>query len=553
MARFAWMEAPEKIPEEKITTRKEADIVIIGAGHAGTCAARAVAEAGASVIVIEQQSDEKQWILGMGEIGHINSKWQEAHGVPKVDIDEFLDDWQLRTGNRSNYRLIRKYAENCGACFDWFIEPLTQDEKDSIHPMLTPPSPNFPKQLNGLKAWPGSANMGVKLQDKAIKAAQQIAKDHGAEFLFQAKACELIKEGDRVIGVTALLPDGTYASVHGSKGVVLAGGDYSKNADMCRDLLAEADDLVDEGDYTGHGWDGSGIRMGIWAGGRLEPRSHAAMGGNYSFPGFDLIGSAATLRVNKHGLRYSNEGFGTHILAATTGAKQPNGMLWGIFDSNIENELTYQAPNHAVFDYTDETEVKKLRDALTKAREAYHSGQVSAVIQDKAGARRPLFCADTLEELAGMLFEEDSDRKNFLGTVERYNQLCDVGKDTDFGKDPALLHPIKKAPFYACGNRKDSHSPGGQSLKILVTVSGLLIDENQQVLDQDFEPIPGLFATGNCSGGRFGTAYTTSLPGQSISIAQTLGRELGKYLVVKESRTHREAQVPHAPRTEMEA
>lgn len=36
--------------------------------------------------------------------------------------------------------------------------------------------------------------------------------------------------------------------------------------------------------------------------------------------------------------------------------------------------------------------------------------------------------------------------------------------------------------------------------------------------------------TGNCSGGRFGTAYTTSLPGQSISIAQTLGRELGRYL-----------------------
>ena len=60
MARFAWMEAPEKIPEEKITTRKEADIVIVGAGQAGTCAARAAAEAGASVIVIEQQ-DEENW------------------------------------------------------------------------------------------------------------------------------------------------------------------------------------------------------------------------------------------------------------------------------------------------------------------------------------------------------------------------------------------------------------------------------------------------------------------------------------------------------------
>ena len=71
MARFTWMEDPEKIPEEKIAVREEADIVIIGAGHAGTCAARAAAEAGASVIVIEQQFETEQWILGMGEIGHI--------------------------------------------------------------------------------------------------------------------------------------------------------------------------------------------------------------------------------------------------------------------------------------------------------------------------------------------------------------------------------------------------------------------------------------------------------------------------------------------------
>ena len=42
-----------------------------------------------------------------------------------------------------------------------------------------------------------------------------------------------------------------------------------------------------------------------------------------------------------------------------------------------------------------------------------------------------------------------------------------------------------------------------------------------------FEPIAGLYATGNCCGGRFGFQYTTSIPGQSISIAQTLGREVG--------------------------
>lgn len=61
-------------------------------------------------------------------------------------------------------------------------------------------------------------------------------------------------------------------------------------------------------------------------------------------------------------------------------------------------------------------------------------------------------------------------------------------------------------------------------------VSGLLTDEHQQVLDGGFEPIPGLFAAGNCCGGRFGFQYTTSLPGQSISMAQTMGREAGRWI-----------------------
>ena len=89
------------------------------------------------------------------------------------------------------------------------------------------------------------------------------------------------------------------------------------------------------------------------------------------------------------------------------------------------------------------------------------------------------------------------------------------------------MHPIQKPPFYASGQYKDSHRPFGQSMKLLVTVSGLLTDAYQNVLDANFEPIPGLYASGNCCGGRFGLQYTTSIPGQSISMAQTLGRLAG--------------------------
>lgn len=524
---FAWMQ--ETNCKENIAKIMDADIVIVGAGHAGTCAARAASETpGLRIIVLEQQDREHQRILGIGEIGHINSKWQARFHVPKVDVDEFVNDWQIRTNNRSNYRLICKYAEKCGECFDWFIEPLSEEEIKKIYPMLQSPSPNMPETLNGFHAYPGTAYMTVEVQNTAVKKNQARAQEQGTLFLFETKAKRLLKEGKKITGIIAEQKDGSCIQINVSRGVILAAGDYSQNRQMCQDLLTEAADLLDnDTNWLGHGWDGSGIQMGVWAGGRLEPRSHAAMGGNYSLPGFEVIGSAAVLRVNKYGKRYSNEGFGTHILGALAGAKQPNGMLYGIFDNNIREELTYQTPCHAVFDYCREEKILKLDDYLKRARQA---GKEGIPVNRNAEMPRRLYAADTIAQLAAYIYSDPDIQTNFIQTVLRYNELCRNGKDTDYGKEPVLLHELTKPPFYAVGQLKDSHHPIGQSFKLLVTVSGLLIDENQQVLDDDYEPIEGLFATGNSSGCRFGFQYTTSVPGQSISMAQTLGREVGYYL-----------------------
>ena len=44
MTQFSWTQPPDPIPEKSIARQEQADMVIIGAGHAGTCAARAAAE-----------------------------------------------------------------------------------------------------------------------------------------------------------------------------------------------------------------------------------------------------------------------------------------------------------------------------------------------------------------------------------------------------------------------------------------------------------------------------------------------------------------------------
>lgn len=537
---FSWLEEPEE--EYEFCKHKEVDILIIGAGHAGTAAARGAIETepNAKVLVIEQQSQEKQRILGNGEIGHINSEWQNSQGVMKVDIDEFVNDWQLRTNNRSNYALIRKYAEKCGDCFDWMIEPLNEMEKQSIYPMIQKPSTHMPKELNYIHAYPGTAKMPVEVQNSLIMKNQRLAMKKGVEFLFQTKACKLLTNKGAITGAVVKSTDG-YVKIEVRNGVILAAGDYSQNEQMCRDLLTEAADLIEQGtNWLGHGWNGDGLRLGMLAGGRMEPRSHAALGGNYSMPGFEVIGATAVLRVNKYGKRYSNEGFGTHVLAALAGAKQPNGMLYGIFDSNILEQTTYQTHCHSVFDYCSDERVKKLEVDLLRAKEASKDGVSVSAIPGNVNNNMPrrIYCGNTVEELAEILFENLDIQKDFLRTVERYNQLCKDGKDVDYGKDSALLHGIITPPFYAVSQLKDSHHPIGQSYKLLVTVSGLLIDENQQVLNEEYEPIRGLYASGNNSGCRFGFQYTTSVSGQSISIAQTLGREVGKYVALEKRKSH---------------
>jgi succinate dehydrogenase/fumarate reductase flavoprotein subunit len=119
-------------------------------------------------------------------------------------------------------------------------------------------------------------------------------------------------------------------------------------------------------------------------------------------------------------------------------------------------------------------------------------------------------------ELTGQL------RENVKNSILRYNAICQAGRDDDFGKDAKLLRPLDQWPLFIQFN--DFNYLG----RIMCTCGGLLTDERQNVLDDEFEPIPGLYATGNCCGRRFGPQYSTPTAGVSIGMCVTLGREAGK-------------------------
>ena len=92
--------------------------------------------------------------------------------------------------------------------------------------------------------------------------------------------------------------------------------------------------------------------------------------------------------------------------------------------------------------------------------------------------------ASSLEELAQQM-EVPADA--LTATVERYNELVSMGEDLDFGKIPERLTAIDEPPFYA----------GKIPVLLLVTLGGLDVNTQLQVLDKERNVIPGLYAAGN--------------------------------------------------------
>jgi succinate dehydrogenase/fumarate reductase flavoprotein subunit len=106
-------------------------------------------------------------------------------------------------------------------------------------------------------------------------------------------------------------------------------------------------------------------------------------------------------------------------------------------------------------------------------------------------------------------------------TIERYNELCEKGVDTDFDVPQNCLNPIKTPPYYALR----------ENINMLLTVSGLRITPQSEVIDKETQaPIPGIYAVGNVSGGMFLGTYAHHVNGVSHSRCVTFGYLLGKRL-----------------------
>ncbi len=126
------------------------------------------------------------------------------------------------------------------------------------------------------------------------------------------------------------------------------------------------------------------------------------------------------------------------------------------------------------------------------------------------------FRADTLEGLAKILKEKFNTPEDvFLKSIAEYNEMVKKGADEAFGKKPANLKPIEKAPFYASPTQAGvHHTMGGLRTK----------GTTGQVLDRYGKVIPRLYAAGEVTGGVHGT---NRLGGNATTDCIVFGRLTG--------------------------
>ncbi len=510
-----WLGQEPNIDEADIAETIDTDIVIVGAGNGGMCAAAFAADQGLNFRVIEQNpvvQDTRHWY------GAIDSKEGLAAGAV-INRKKLLSEISRYASGKCNQRVVNTWINESAAMHD-FVSGILESEPYNYKCVFTageearwPESEDsssfvFPEQEHTYRA--SESEYGLDRNEVFLEYIQN--KGYDVDFNTSLVKLEKNDEG-RVTGIIAQrVEDGSFVRFNAAKGVLLAAGGYPGNPYMMEALDPLGTSVTTACSFSPSD-KGYGIRAALWAGAEMDKEpapmlfdrgivapgvdggyveSPSSFGGK-AFPGTVRQynpGTQPFLKVNRHGIRFANESSPYNDINYAA-AQQPGRVYAQIHDANYFEDIQRfhtigcSAQSRSIPGYMDKQLEDRIADGLVMK-------------------------ADTLEELADMLGFAGEDKENFLATVERYNELYDNQEDVDFGKMAPRLSAIKTAPFYGMWL--------GASL--LTTEQGIRINENTQALDADANPIEGLYVTGDMSGSFFANNYPCLMAG--IACGRTL-------------------------------
>lgn len=448
----------------------DADVIVVGGGAAGMTASVTLADQGYSVILLEK-SDK----LG-------GNTPAAANGINAADSQVQLNDKQYKDAGASveglenlqsqnpeaRKNLVDAFAENSGSVIDWMSNDLGVSFKVDIQE-----DPRNTVQNYYMLQADADGSTGITLTN-AMETA--LAKRDVTVYK-NTDATSLITDDDgKVTGVKADCDDDQEREFTG-KAVLLATGGFGHNQELLAKVNPKlANATTDEIAMT----TGEGLLMAEAVGAKTVD-----LDAIQTFPvvitGYGMctpnklpggMGLDGAIIVNDNAERFTAEQFeaGDAIL------QQPNGNAYMIFGENDLND-----------------DMKQIMSA--------------GYVQE----------ADSLSELGEKL---GIDGDTLAKTVSAYNDDIADGTDDAYGRqNPTAVDTSGK--FYGFKYGVGAH----------YFMGGILIDENTHVLNEDEQPIEGLYAAGEVTGGFHGTQRIDgSGIGDSFIFGRIAGNSIGEAL-----------------------
>ena len=460
------------------------DVVVVGGGGSGLSSAVQAARNGLRVALIEKMPN----LGGCSAFaeGHaaFGSDEQAKRGINVTKKDGF--DALLNYSHwRADPAIVSRFVDNAELTIRKLREMGIEYEAVKVLAVDQP---------NEIFTWHLPKGQIARVIEVLAGQAAQLGVD-----MFLQTAVERIEMADgRVAGVVARDADGQLVRL-GAAAVVVGTGGFGGNPEMLEKYTGypTARRMMCIGN-PGNTGDGLSMMFGVGA------QAFHSIGTSLIIPlmhGKTIMshttcaGVQPYLWLDPSGRRFTNEIIGLNSGdAGDMLAGLPDGYAWTILDSAQIEHLS-----------SDGCEVGLGEFILTGT----HLVNLADELAGDVEAGEHAFRGDSLEELArAMGISPDV----LTAEVDEYNSWCDSGTDSRFYKTKYLF-PVEKAPFFAIRMEP----------AVLITMGGIKINDNMQVIGEDEQPIPGLYSVGCDAGGLFGESYALTVPGAGCGFALTSG------------------------------
>ena len=489
------------MPEKAQAFDTEYDLIVVGSGASGKSAALTAAKAGLQVVIFEKMPETGGTSIYAEGTAAFESSEQKARGVPSNPKRHFptkaeaYAKYNSYSHYRANFDVVRAFVDNSAETID-ILKSLGAVYKDVSIAAYDDPSELWCFHL--------PEGLGARCQELLLAAVEKA----GIDIFTSTPAIDLIMDKGAVVGVVAQDTSSGEQLRVGAKAVVLATGGVGNNPELVAKYTWFAQSAYNMNELTPAQNVGDGLRMALAAG--ADDRnivSCALIAAGARNKAMDSHTGAAGCQpcvwVNKTARRFINEGIAENIGdIGPVWAKQPDGLIYALLDEADIERLIAEGSEISIGEFVVYGRpLNRLRTEL-----------------DQDVADGVAWKSDTIEGLAGQL---GLDPAVLAQTVSVYNAACDAGEDTRYLKQTRYLRPLSRAPFYAI-----SMAPGMMS-----SAGGIRINGDMQVVDKDYQPIPGLYAVGLDATGMYGDSYNMEIPGAANGFAYTSGRIAARHVM----------------------